>query len=313
MHQRPAVPERREYPVNSAAAFPLWITAGPNHSMWFTEEGGIGSGGAGGNKIGQISVLNHHVTEYPVPTSNSAPTGITSGRNQTLWFTENSANQIGELDARSHAFQEWPIPTPDSQPYIDVFGSDGGLWFTEYAAGKIGRFDTRTHTFREYTIPTADSLPVVITPGRHRDLWFGESGTGNKIGRITTGGRITEYPGPSPNAGLSGIALDRQGDVWTTEELTGKIARLDPRSGAVTEFPLPTGYLATGLTAFAGRLWFNAVGPQASIGTIDDDGNVTLYPVPTASSISIGITGGPDHALWFAEAVGDNIGRAGLR
>ena len=143
------------------------------------------------------------------------------------------------------------------------------------------------------SIPTADSLPVVITPGRHRDLWFGESGTGDKIGRITTGGRITEYPMPSPNAGLSGIALDRRGDVWATEELTGKIARLDPRNGAVTEFPLPTGYLATGLTSFAGRLWFNAVGPQASIGTIGQDGSVTLYPVPTASSISIGITGGP--------------------
>ena len=38
-------------------------------------------------------------------------------------------------------------------------------------------------------------------------------------------------------------------------------------------------------------------------------GTITEYPVPTASSEPIGITGGPDGNLWFTEFSGNKIGR----
>jgi hypothetical protein len=39
---------------------------------------------------------------------------------------------------------------------------------------------------------------------------------------------------------------------------------------------------------------------------------VTEYPLPTAGSFPIGITGGPDGAVWFTEQTGNRIGRINL-
>ena len=36
---------------------------------------------------------------------------------------------------------------------------------------------------------------------------------------------------------------------------------------------------------------------------------ITEFPIPTAASVPIGITAGPDSALWFVEAMGNKIGR----
>ena len=47
-----------------------------------------------------------------------------------------------------------------------------------------------------------------------------------------------------------------------------------------------------------------------SIGRIPTSGSpVTNYPIPTASSNSIGIVLGPDGALWFTEFNTNKIGR----
>jgi len=46
------------------------------------------------------------------------------------------------------------------------------------------------------------------------------------------------------------------------------------------------------------------------IGRITTSGVITEYTVLTAVSYPIGITAGPDGALWFTEYYGNNIGRA---
>jgi len=38
-----------------------------------------------------------NITDYPIPTSGSAPDGITAGSDGNLWFTENQNNKIGKL------------------------------------------------------------------------------------------------------------------------------------------------------------------------------------------------------------------------
>jgi hypothetical protein len=48
------------------------------------------------NKIGRITTTGV-LTEFPVPTSNSAPTGIALGSDGNLWFTEVGANKIGRI------------------------------------------------------------------------------------------------------------------------------------------------------------------------------------------------------------------------
>jgi hypothetical protein len=41
--------------------------------------------------------LSGKIREFPIPTANSAPVGITAGPDGNLWFTEVLGNQIGQL------------------------------------------------------------------------------------------------------------------------------------------------------------------------------------------------------------------------
>src|SRR5262249_18762562 len=72
-----------EFPVPTAVSNPEGITAGPDGNLWFTE---LGPQLTQRNKItfpqGDVGVINpatHVITEYPVPTANSRPDGITTG------------------------------------------------------------------------------------------------------------------------------------------------------------------------------------------------------------------------------------------
>src|SRR5439155_6426898 len=79
----------REFPITTAIfSQPGGITAGPDGNLWFTE---IAS-----NNIGRISTAGV-ITEFAVPTANSAPFGITAGPDGNLWFTEQNGNQIGRI------------------------------------------------------------------------------------------------------------------------------------------------------------------------------------------------------------------------
>jgi streptogramin lyase len=95
------------------------------------------------------------ITEYPTPTSGSAPTGITTGPDGALWFTEQFANQIGRVTT-SGAFTEYRIPFVGTDPFGITTGPDGALWFTEAgpSTSEIGRVTT-SGAFRGF--PAASS------------------------------------------------------------------------------------------------------------------------------------------------------------
>ena len=78
------------------------------------------------------------ITEFPIPTADSAPYGIAAGPDGNLWFTEISGNNIGRITPAGTSPSS-PIPTADSAPYGIAAGPDGNLWFTEISGNNIGR------------------------------------------------------------------------------------------------------------------------------------------------------------------------------
>ena len=48
------------------------------------------------------------VTEYPIPTADSGPQGITAGPDGNIWFTESNTNKIGKF-----------VPTPCGNGHVD--------------------------------------------------------------------------------------------------------------------------------------------------------------------------------------------------
>ncbi len=78
------------------------------------------------------------VTEYPIPTADSVPLGITAGPDGNLWFTEWGVDKIGKITTGG-TITGYPVPTANAQPEGITAGPDGNLWFTESASNKIGK------------------------------------------------------------------------------------------------------------------------------------------------------------------------------
>jgi virginiamycin B lyase len=165
------------------------------------------------------------IGEYPIPTANSVPEGITRGPNGSLWFTELNGNKIGTLS--SSGVIDYSIPTLNSWPDHIILGPDGNLWFTEFNGNKIGVFNPTTDkVVAEYSIPTANSKPYgIASDGTY--LWFTEN-QGNQIGvaLIVNGtlSGLSETPIPTANSAPVGITADASVSAAFTESNGNQIA-----------------------------------------------------------------------------------------
>lgn len=226
---------------------PLFITAGPDGNLWFTE--------TDANLIGRITP-DGVISEFSVPTSASFLVGITTGPDGNLWFAEAAANQIGRMTPDGVVTAEFAVPTALGRPLFITAGPDGNLWFTEEDGNQIGRI-TPGGVVTEFPIATFDSHPAAITAGPDGNLWFTEVCSpslsvnqqcatvgGNQIGRITPNGAIIEFPVPTANSLPAFITAGPDGNLWFTENAGNKIGRIT-LGNAATPTPTPIGTTPT--------------------------------------------------------------------
>ncbi len=184
----------------------------------------------------------HPMLEYPTPTDNSYPEGITSGPDGNLWFTE--LGNPGEIGRRNldGSITEFPLPPSGSNPNDITAGPDGNLWFIEANYTKTDNMIVRITlkgALTEFILPPQTTLPfnhpAHIVTGRDDNLWFTEPGT-NEIVRMTTAGALTYYPLTSTGSGVDDITSDRDGNLWFTEPPVGQIGRLTlPHTSTVSD------------------------------------------------------------------------------
>jgi virginiamycin B lyase len=117
-------------------------------------------------------------------------TGITTGPDDNLWFTETLANRAGGINPTTHAIAEFFLPTASSCPASITSSPDGNLTFTEsgrqnfnldnpfrfipYGASAIGEINPATHAITTFATPSVNSNPLGITVGPDGSLWFAE-------------------------------------------------------------------------------------------------------------------------------------------
>src|SRR5438552_1283262 len=116
----------------SGISGPVWITIGPDSSLWFTE--------FFNNKIGRITTLGA-TTEFAIPTGSAGAFGIITGADGNLWFAEQTASKIGRITPAG-VVTEFATITPAAIPRGIAAGSDNALWFTEVNKDRIGRITT---------------------------------------------------------------------------------------------------------------------------------------------------------------------------
>lgn len=261
--------------------------------------------------------------EYPIPSANSNPNGITSGPDGALWFAEDAegASKIGRITT-SGAITEYNSGLdPNSGPFDIKSGPNGLLWFTESGftdtcgtvPNGIGSIST-SGTVTNYTAGfTACAGPYGIAAGADGNLWFTEYNASG-YGRMTPSGATTEFSNILANSAPALMAAGPDGNVWFPESAGGNIVRATTAGNPPVATEFPDGNGPYGITAGPdGNLWFtdcSADGTQDAIGKIGVLGNITYYTANlTPASCPIGITTGADGNIWFTEFSGNNIGR----
>jgi streptogramin lyase len=162
------------------------------------------------------------ISEFSIPTGESAPFGIVAGADGNVWFTEEHAEKIGRITPGG-TISEFPV---GSRPFGITAGPDGNLWFTGWVERKIGRISP-SGAVTEFQVGES-SRTQEITAGPEGNLWFSEFAA-NKIGRMTPSGALSEFSVPTEEGFPSAITAGPGGTLWVTEEIAGKIARIDPR------------------------------------------------------------------------------------
>jgi virginiamycin B lyase len=249
------------------------------------------------------------ITEYTIPTANSAPRGICVGPEGDLWFTEKAAGKIGVIDVHGNVTEEYVVPTMNSQPYGITRAADA-LYFTEYGTGKVS-YVGLNGTFLE---SGADfSSPLGIAYGEDHRLYVAENSS-SKVGISGSGGTPSlslEASTMTGSAGPWGVAYSPWEYVYVAEFSANKL-------GECFTWP-STPYTCneyTPLTAASGPIGV-AVAPDGVVWVTEYLGNnilkyyfgITEYPIPTAVARPFGIVAGPDGNVWFTEENAGKIAR----
>ena len=258
------------------------------------------------------------IDEFPVPTPDSRPAGITAGPGG-IWFTEEhtNANKIGLFTGA--AFAEFggltPAPPPSSGnppetgPAEIVLGPDGNLWFTELGAARIGRLSPGG-ALTECSV-SSGGQPDGITVGPDNNIWFTLS-AGNRIGRINPSAAnpcssYTDFSGSLNQP--SDITSGPDGKLWFTESAGSRVSSISV-SGSISRpssLSFASGSEPSGITASSAAIWAT-LSASNQIVRIDPTTATVTHTVATGAGPSA-IATGPDGALWFTETVANKIGR----
>lgn len=234
---------------------------------------------------------------------------MTTGPDQTVWFSEDATSKIGHIDG-SGTITELSLLPSNGGPSNGgasgmAFGSDGALWMS-HSNDYITRLTTSGLQF-DYPTPTANASPLGVVAGPDGGIWYTEY-RASKIARIDpTTLASTDYATPTTDAHPRDMVVGPDGALWFTESTADKVGKLDPASGAITEFA--AGGQPFSIAKRSDGLWItysdsNTIRRLATDGTLS-----TPYSVPnTTPFLSPKITLGPDNNLWFSEFYGERIG-----
>jgi len=248
--------------------------------------------------------------------SGSMPVGITSVSNANLWFADCADDQIDTVSVSSpYTITKYSVGA--TSPRGIVIGPDQKVWFT--AKGAVGSITTDGATVKLYTpAPIAsDQLSSQMSVGPYDVLiWFTDPTAGD-VDRISTDGVMEEYPAsPAPSGTaipvVTGITENttatsgQYGDLYFTETTPSAYGSIDPSGGSEQVTALSVNGTDPSYILYdpsAGTLWYTS-SSQGTITELTEAGGRLSFAVPGAASEPVGLTIGPDGAVWFADADG---------
>lgn len=139
--------QMKVYDVGAQNATIDSIAAGPDGAVYYAQSFNYQDGAVAPEElIGRITVnadTTIALTKYIITADTSAGTaditGLASGPDGKLWFSEYGTQRVASLDVASGALAEYDVPT--SPTVRMTAGPDGNIWFTETTAKRLGYVD----------------------------------------------------------------------------------------------------------------------------------------------------------------------------
>ncbi|MFB9832962.1 Vgb family protein [Actinoallomurus acaciae] len=247
------------------------------------------AGGAVLSPAAGAQAAEPHVVEYgPLPTGPiSGACEVEFDLKGRLWVEQYLAGQFARMDPQTGRFTEFNTPMPLSVPGGEEVGQDGAIWSTEVTGNSLLRIDPDSGAMRELRLPWANALSVkALDLPLHVGL-----GLANDISK-----------GPD-NA------------MWFTLGGLGSVGRIDMTTHTMTRYRLPTA-LGAEQALFGiikpgpGRTMVTDMPLENKVYSINvDTKEVTSYTMPTPLSFPLGVTTGPDGAIWVTEELAMKLAR----
>jgi len=183
---------------------PAQIVAGPDGRLWFTESNPATTEPTGPDDdqgTGYVAAITTSgaVSEYPVPTANAQPRGITVGPDGALWFTERRGNRVGRVTTGGEVTEFNELPTADSRPGRIIAPGDGNLWVAEGDGNRLAVVDTSGQATELAELATKGGEPAGMAVDAQGTLWITEL-SGNRLAKTQIALLKKDEPAKPPAA-----------------------------------------------------------------------------------------------------------------
>lgn len=183
------------FELNTLAALPIFLQAGPDGGIWGTE--------LQGNAILNVSKQGV-VREFPTPTRASGPIGVVRDpAKKCMWFTEGTGMKIGRIDMQGK-ITEFPVPAFQKTDTLAslCFDREDNLWVQVYVDQNSCEPEGT-----DYLLKFDKSIVHA---------------QGGDISNVT----VTIYALATKGSMMHRIKRDHEGNLWFTEMMADKLGRM---------------------------------------------------------------------------------------
>jgi virginiamycin B lyase len=187
--------------------------------------------------IGRWDPATNATMDWPTPTPNCGPHGLTPDDQDNIWYTGQRCGRIGKLNSATGVITEYVVPGGGG-PHTPIFHK-GMIWFTLQQGGRFGRVNPQTGAVDTWPIGAG---PYGMWPSPDGSIWVAMFPT-NKLVQINPDAPTMPREVTLPRAGtrVRRLAVDKAGLVYYGDYAEGPLGRLDPKTGMFKEWPSPGG------------------------------------------------------------------------
>jgi copper transport protein len=254
----------------------------------------------------RLSELNTEISEYVLPSTNSAPLYLVFDGKDSIWISDTGKPRIWKFSISEQEFKSFEFEGKTS--IVLTIDNDGKIWFTDTPESNIGFLDPNTEKIEIIPLPM-ESIPIEIEADFENNIWIALTDKNMLVKYDQKKEKFEEHIIPTDPAGPFAVLRDSEGNIWFTETQSGKIGVIDPKTGNIKEFSPDEPLKAPEALFFDvdGNLWITEHTGLAIAKFDPILETFERYFVPDSDSLPFGMTEDRYGNIWFAQHTVDNL------